>query len=422
MLKRYFCAAFLLIACFLQRATGDAAPPRLTPEQMQRIDAAMTAVIARERIAGMSIGVARNGAIMYARGYGYRDAGLKHTSEATTIYQVGSLTKQFTAAAVLMLVRDGKLSLDAPLRVAIPEYVKGGLVTVRELLTQTSGIADYTPAPSQSPSQILKTVQENELHFKPGERFEYSNTNYLLLGMMIERVSGVPYGEYIRTHIILPLHLTATSYTDLSKTAGNLAQGTAYTEHGFVPASVPSMSGVFSAGALSSNVIDLSTWDAALWQGRVVPRNLATLMMTQQMLPDGAGSGYGMGLMISKIYGRTVVMHTGAIDGFSTFSGTVANTGTEITVLTNTSNVDTIAIAKSLIGIITPPTQSELRASEFRPAKNEDLAVTTRLKTLIAEIASGTLDRSELTDSFSRYLTDEKLKPGVAYLASLGPP
>ncbi|GAC1387590.1 MAG: hypothetical protein NVSMB31_00140 [Vulcanimicrobiaceae bacterium] len=421
MLWRSWLAAFILLALLLPGAAANPAVRPLSPQQTRQIDAAMQAVLEREHIAGMSIAVARNGEVAYARGYGFADNVSKRAAEATTIYQIGSLTKQFTAAAVLMLVRDGKLSLDATLHSVLPAYGKGASITVRELLTQTSGIPDYVPA-AQSPSEILHALQESDLHFKPGERWEYSNSNYLLLGLIIERISGMPYEAFIRSHLILPLHLGATSYTNLSKNSGTIASGTAYTDKGLVPASVSSMDAVFSAGALSSNVYDLSSWDAALWQDRVVPKNLRVLMTTPQRLPDGTSSGYGMGLMISKMYGRTVVMHNGAIDGFSAFTGTVLEPQIEITVLANTGNVDTIAIAKTLVGIVLPPAQAELHATQFRPAQNEDLAVTARLKAIISEIASGTLDRTALTDSFSRYLTEDKLKAGAAYLASLGPP
>ncbi|GAC1654445.1 MAG: serine hydrolase domain-containing protein [Vulcanimicrobiaceae bacterium] len=339
----------------------------LGPQQKAQIDLAMKDVMARQHIAGMSIGVAQDGRMLYARGYGFRDPQRRRNADRKTIYQVGSLTKQFTAACVLMLVRDGKLSLESTLSQYVPHYSKAATVTVRELLTQTSGIPSYTDDAAfavwgksrMSHDDVLAHVALLDLHFAPGTHWEYSNTNYFLLGMILERVSGMAYADFLRTRFLEPLHLHSTFYTGPDrKQDGDRAAGSAWNGAAFSPLELPAMDAAFSAGGLSSTVDDLTAWDAALLDGRVLPLSLAGLMTTQSVLPTGA-SGYGMGLMIASMYGRITVMHDGNIDGFSAFTGTVLPERLEITVLTNAERIDTIPIAKTLAAIAQPPAPAE---------------------------------------------------------------
>jgi CubicO group peptidase (beta-lactamase class C family) len=400
------------------------------PQQSHQIDAAITDAMQRGHIAGISVAVAQRGKILYARGYGYRDAGKTKPADAATIYEIGSVTKQFTAACILMLVRDGKLSLDDTLAKFVPQYANGGAVTVRQLLNQISGIPNYTEDPAfevwgnkdTTPAQILEHVQAQKLDFAPGTQWEYSNTNYVVLGMIIEKVSGLPYATFLERNLLGPLHLRSTFYTDLAKLGtADTATGTAWSGEKFVPSGQGSMTTPYSAGALSSNVADLTAWDTALFADRVLPHNLTTLMMMPGTLADASATSYGMGLELSRIYGRLFVDHNGGIPGFSAYTGTEKDSQLQISVLSNTA-ADLGPIVKTLVGIVHPPTNAELLASAFHPAKNEDPKITELVKSVLADAQAGKLDRTRLTPAFNAYVTQANVQQTAAALSALGPP
>lgn len=401
------------------------------PQQSRQIDAAIADAMQRGHIAGMSVAVAQRGKMLYAHGYGYRGADTLKHADAATIYEIGSVTKQFTAAAVLTLVRDRKLSLDDTLGKFVPQYQNGAAVTVRQLLNQTSGVPNYTEDPNFnawgnkdiSPAQVLEHVQAQKLNFPSGTQWEYSNTNYLLLGMIIEKVSGLSYATFLERTILLPLHLRSTFYTDLSRLGtGDIARGTAWKAAKFVPAGQGSMTTPFSAGALSSNVADLTIWDTALFADRVLPADLTELMMTPGTLADGSSTAYGMGLELSRIYGRLFVDHNGGIGGFSAYTGTEKDSQLQISVLSNTEGVDLGPIVKTLVAIVHPPTNTELVASAFHPAKNEDPKITELVKSIFADAQAGKLDRRGLTPAFSAYVTQANIQQTAAALTGLGAP
>ena len=401
------------------------------PQQVHQIDSAMTDAMARGHIAGASIAIAQNGKMLYAKGYGYRDQGFQKHADKSTIYEIGSVTKQFTAAAVLMLVRDKKLSLEDPLSKFVPQYTNAAAVTVRQLLNQTSGIPNYTEDPKfdvwgnqdNTPAQVLAHVQTQKLDFAPGSQWAYSNTNYLLLGMIIERVSGQPYADFVQKKLFAPLHLKSTFYTCLARLGtDDIAAGTAWRDGHFVPAGQGSMTTPYAAGALSSNVLDLTAWDTALLGDRVLPHALTQLMITPGTLTDGSKTTYGMGLGIARIYGRLVIAHNGGIGGFSAVTGTERDSHLQITILSNTQGLDLGPIVKTLTQIVHPPNNAELVASSFHPAKNEDPQITALVKSIVAQAQAGKIDRSTLTPEFSAELTDANVIQTGAALSSLGAP
>ncbi|MDQ6930812.1 MAG: beta-lactamase family protein [Candidatus Eremiobacteraeota bacterium] len=402
----------------------------MSAQQMHRVDAAMLEVMTRAHIAGMSIGIAQNGRMLYARGYGMADVRTGRAAGSQTVYEIGSLTKQFTAACALRLIAERRLSLDDPVARYAPTLAKAAAVTVRQLLNQTSGIADYSEDPdfsrwgkgALSHAQVLTHVENLDLHFVPGSKFEYSNTNYFLLGMIVESVSGQSYADYLEQHILGPLHLVSTAYADSNATnEPDRAGGSSWSGEAFVPAGVPSFGTAFSAGGLSSNVADLTAWDAALLNGRVLPAAVTRLMTTPGLLNGTATAPYGMGLALSHVYGRPVVMHTGAIGSFSAFTGTALPALLEVTVLTNTSGVDTTPIAKTIFAIADPPDPSAVAVTGFTPAQNELPAITSLLRSILTSLRNGDVDRSLLTAQFQASLSAAWIADRSAALEKAGP-
>ena len=254
---------FLLLAAILSTTTQS------------RIDAIVAQVMQREHIAGLSLGIARRGVPLYLRGYGERDVARHLAPDGYTVYAIGSLTKQFTAALVLQQTAHGSIALDAPLQRYLPQIVApAGAVTIAQLLGQTSGIASYTErsraeiaslaATNPPPERVWQLVASKPLAFLPGAQWQYSNTNYLLLGMTLQSASGLSYSQLLGRNVIAPLRLESTAY-GLPAFAQNVAQG--YTWRGDFE-SVPMNQGIidvaFSAGGVTSNAPDILTWLEAL--------------------------------------------------------------------------------------------------------------------------------------------------------------
>ena len=307
--------ALLLVACAHPAAPPDHPGSRdpLAPD----IDKLATAAIDTQATAGVSVAVVRADQVVFAKGYGFADLAGKRPADPSTVYRIGSLTKQFTAAAIVQLAEAGKLDLDADVRTLVDVPTGGQPVTIRQLLHHTSGMPDYTELPSfvtemprpHTPAQIVALVKDVPWKFAPGSKFEYSNTGYVVLGMVIEKVSAEPYAAYLATHVFSAAHLTSTSYCDESRPDAHRATG--YEQRaGLVPAHPIDLSIAFSAGALCSTVLDLARWDTALRTGRVVsPAGYA--QMTTPTLGD-----YGFGLFKDERSGHVRVHHNGGINGF----------------------------------------------------------------------------------------------------------
>ena len=341
----------------------------LSGAERKAVDAVASGVAARDHLAGMSVGIALGDRTLYLKAFGMRDAGMRLPAAPDTVYQIGSLTKQFTAAAVLLAQHDGSIDLRAPLSRYVPEYRAAAAVTVEQLLDQTSGIPDYSAAPDferwmngeQTPEQLVARIAGMPLHALPGSQFEYSNTNYVLLGMIVQRATRVSYPEFLAARIFAPLGLNATAY-------GPQAQGAvgyAWRDGAFTVDQLTNASVLFSAGGLSSNVPDLLRWQAHLLDATGLPAPLAQTMLQ--------GTGYAFGLLHRQIYGRDVAEHTALIPGFSAYAGMLPQTGVHLVILASGA-ADLAPLAKSIIGIVAPAVDG-----------GEDPAVTARVAAATAQ-------------------------------------
>jgi CubicO group peptidase (beta-lactamase class C family) len=194
-----------------------------------------------------------------------------------TVLRIASLTKQFTATAILMLVDEGKIKLDDDITAYLPDYpTKGKKITIEHLLTHTSGIVSFTSKPDldlakeYTVQQMIDSFKNDPLEFEPGSRYKYNNSGYFLLGAIIEKVSGKTYDKFVEERIFVPLGMTRTAYEGHERTKAERAQGYMHSEQGFVPSAVMSMSVPYAAGALVSTVDDLARWDAAVSSGKLL--------------------------------------------------------------------------------------------------------------------------------------------------------
>jgi CubicO group peptidase (beta-lactamase class C family) len=293
---------------------------------------------------GMTVAVAKSGTILYAQGYGYADLSTCAPMRADAELQIGSVTKQFTAVAVLQLQQQGLVDIDRPVLSYLPSYPFDPTITLRMLLNQTSGLQDYldfeslqqyaaTGAPE---SLVLNAIVQAPLLFTPGTAYAYSSSNYYVLGSVIEAVTSQSYANYLSTNVFPPVGLTHTFYARPPDSASPYVPGTS----GPIAGTIPDPSAYFAAGQLWSNVLDLAAWDAGLLDGKVIPPPLVALMLTPARVPyfqQSYPSDYGMGLQVGSFSGHPFAWHNGQTVSYTAFNGMFTDDGFSVTVLTNYS-------------------------------------------------------------------------------------
>ena len=243
-----------------------------------------------------------------------------------TVYRIGSITKQFTSASVMQLVESGQVELDESIGAYVPSLpARLHLVTVRQLLNHTSGIPSYTDVGPRwlkrigepmTPDTLVAFTTTDPFNFPPGTNWRYNNTGYVILGMLLEKVTGKPYAQYLDERLFKPLGLTHTTYCDNARIIPHRAQGYAKDGNGWRNAAFIDMSQPFSAGALCSTALDLAHWNQMLAVGRVVSAASYREMTTPTHLPDGHSEPFGFGLAMGPTVGRDSIFFGGAIDGF----------------------------------------------------------------------------------------------------------
>jgi D-alanyl-D-alanine carboxypeptidase len=298
-------------------------------------------------IPGMVVALAKGDTSLYVQGYGVTNLETGSVTQTDTVYEIGSITKQFTAALIMKLKEQGKLAVDDPISKYLPQYNFPSAVTIRMCLTHTSGLANYTDFPQLgdwvrngvSEATVLTAISQAPLLFQPGTQYSYSNSNFFILGSIIEALTGQSYETNLEQSIFQPLSLQNTYYP--LPPAGQSAIGYTNNGAGLVPATVWDRSAAFSAGALSSNVYDLITWDQALTSGKVVSPQSFQEMTTSNGFVDSGGNSYGFGLVLYKFNNRPIEWHTGQIGGFYAENVVFLDDGFTVVVLTNDQDIDT---------------------------------------------------------------------------------
>jgi len=348
-------AAAVLALAFAGRAAAQV-PPRA--EVVQRVDSMVRAAMATERIPGVSVALVRGTDTLVARGWGLADLENQVPATERTVYRIGSVTKQFTALAILQLAEAGRLSLDDSIQQYVPDLrTPGGRVTLRHLLNHTSGIPSYTSLGTAwqekmrldlTPAELLALVQAPPPDFAPGERFLYDNTGYYLLGLVIERASGEPYARYLQEHVFTPLGLSDTRYCGTREIIPRRAQGYRSDSTGIVNADYISMAMPYAAGALCSTILDLLAWQRALSTDRLLPPGGYASMSTSGRLNSGAATGYGFGLSAGTIDGHRHIGHSGGINGFGAMLDAWPDDSLVVVVLANSEGANTQRLARNI--------------------------------------------------------------------------
>jgi D-alanyl-D-alanine carboxypeptidase len=421
-------AAALVCALIPVVVAAQSAPvSTATASTAEAVDAFVERTLAARSLAGASVAVIRDGKVVLAKGYGFSDLETKTRATEQTIYQLGSITKPFTAMATLMLVEEGRLTLDARVNDLLPGMPAAWSgVTVRHLLSHTSGIKSYTevfgaqkmsPERTLTSNDILALVRDVPLAFAPGERYAYCNTGYYLLGMIIEKVSGKAYGRFLGERIFEPLEMRSTSLDDYADVRPTRAKGYGATEGPTSPAPHTHPSQPFAAGAVVSTVVDLAKWNAALDARQLLTPASYALMWTAMRLNDGTASTYALGWQVEPYRTRPRVAHGGNITGFGSYFQRYPDDKITVIALVNQSGGGAATLANGVAEIYIPT----LKENAPKPITDSDPATTTFLREVLTAAAGGSAKADWLTPEFAAFLLPDRVKEGPQMMGRLGP-
>lgn len=316
----YIC---ILMSMFLVIGTGVLAQNKSTTE----FDKILSAQFKADG-PGCAALIMNNGQVVYRKAFGKANLELNVPMKSEMIFRIGSITKQFTAVAILQLEEQGKLSLQDEITKFIPDYPTHGYkITVEHLLTHTSGIKSYTGMKEfttnvmrkdMTPKELIDFFKDQPMDFEPGTKYLYNNSGYALLGYIIEQVSGESYAQYLENHIFKPLGLKNTSYDNSTNIVKNRVPGYSKTDSAFTNTAYISMTLPFAAGSLLSTVDDLYSWTKGVRSGKIIKPQTFQKALEPYKLKDGSSTGYGYGLEVGEIFGSQAIWHNGGINGFLT--------------------------------------------------------------------------------------------------------
>lgn len=311
--------------------------------------------------------VAENGKLLYKKGWGLANMEWKIPNSPSTKFNIGSVTKPFTAMLVMQLVEKGSIRLEAPLSTYLPYYPNsnGGRITIHQLLTHTSGIPDYANfstysqfcSEAQSRKDFIKIFADSSLEFIPGTQFSYSNSNYYLLGLIIEAVTGKTYEHVLEQNILLPLGMKNTGYDTQDQIVTGKAAGYEKKDKKYIQASFLHMSVPFAAGAMYSTVEDLWLWEQAIAAQRLLTKNSRNLLFAKHT-KSFAHFHYGYGWLTgNQPIGTTtdsvpVIFHSGDINGFTSLFMRLPKTNSLIVLINNTGGAPLFDISSSIIAVL----------------------------------------------------------------------
>jgi D-alanyl-D-alanine carboxypeptidase len=343
-------------------AAPSTQPTPLSAALQSKIDTDVRALLSAAHVTGATVAIVRGGTTVYARGYGLRDVAKSLPADAQTRYEIGSITKQFTAAAILQLKEAGKIDLDATVATYLPSISHAKEITVRQLLTHTSGLADYVSIPNfetlaANPAtfdQLMARISGAPLGFTPGAQFGYSNTNFLILGRIVELVSGQSWEAYVRQHLFAPAGMTDSATMAQESELADMARGYVYAQGRSAESKPIAESWASSAGGIVSTAGDLQKWGDALSSGRIISVSDYQLLISPARLGDGSAAEYGFGMKIDRFEGQPRIWHDGNTSGFDGSDQFFPSQDVRIIVLANTVDADSDKIVEHVYNDLFP--------------------------------------------------------------------
>lgn len=392
------------------------------------VDAVVQKLVDAKTIPGAGVAVVRDGKIILAKGYGAADVEAGTIASKNTAYQIASVTKQFTAAGIMLLVEEGKLKLDDTLGKYVadaPEKWSG--VTVRQLLNQVSGIPNYTavgklvPEKTYTQAEILGLVRDVQPEFEPQTKWQYSNTNYFLLGMIIEKVSGKSYPDFMRERIFKPLGMNSTTVNTSGLKIQNAALGYNLEKGNWQKAVLDDPSQPFAAGAIVSTPEDMAKWALALSEGKLLKKTSWDEVWTPVKLSDGKATDYGFGWQIRKIGDTNLIGHSGGIAGFTSYIARFPDDNLSVVVLVNSMVRATQPLALDIAALYLPKVAAALNAqraaSKAAAIEDTDSTTTKFLRETFEKMFGGEVDQNLFTPEMQKILFPtgiNQLKPFIS--------
>lgn len=409
-------AAALLIAT-------PAAAQQLTADETAKVDTIVTDALKSSGVPSASVAIVRDGKIVFARAYGDQGPGMKATSPAAK-YQIASISKQFTAAAILLLEDEGKLSLDDKVSKWVPDITGADKVSVRQLLSHTAGIQDYWPQDYDfaamrnpvTPQQILDKWAKKPLDFEPGTAWQYSNTGYVVAGMIIEKASGMKLLDYLQKKILKPLGIDAMDQ-DYAIGKG-FPQGTHRFALGPVRAATPAAHGwLWAAGELAMSATDLAKWDIARIDRKILSPEDWETQETPILLTNGNNTHYGLGVSLGGRDGVRTVEHGGEAVGFLSDNFVIPSKRFAVVALVNADfGGAQDAITSGITDLLMPAAPPPMRPMTL-DERRDALA-----RQVFDQLRSGTLDHATMTEDANYYFTPQATEDYHTSLAPLGDP
>ncbi len=391
---------------------------QISADLRAKIDDIAKQSLASTGVPSASIAVVQDGKVVYTQAYGDARVEPKVPARTDMRYGVGSISKQFTAAALLLLQEQGKLKLDDPVGKYIPDLTRANEVTIRQLLSHTSGYQDYWPQDylmpfilkPTTPEQIMDRWARKPLDFDPGTKWQYSNTNYTIADAIVEKVSGQPILQFLTEHIFKPLGMH--SVLDIDESHPTETDAVGYLRYALGPPRVAPLEGkgwMFAAGELYMTPADLAKWNISMINQTVLKPESYKEMETEVRLKNGEGTRYGLGVSLYSSQGHRVVEHSGEVSGFVAENIVLPDDKVAVTVLTNQDASGAAgAIGSKIVPLLFPQQMATSSADLDRARK------------VFESLQQGKIDRSQFTDDANFYFSEQALKDFASSLGPLG--
>ena len=382
-----------------------------------KVDSITATVLSATGVPSASVAVVQHGRMVFAKAYGQASLEPSRTATTTMRYALGSISKQFTAAAMLLLQEQGKLRIDDPVGKYIPGLSRGNQVTIRQILSHTSGYQDFwpqdylmEPMKKDAPAQfIMDRWAKQPLDFEPGTRWQYSNTGFVLAAMIVEKVSGMPFFQFIQTRLLDPLDMKSARNFDADPRAVDATGYIRYALGPLHPAPDAGKGWMYGAGMLAMTPADLAKWDISLINRSILKPQSYSEMFQETTLRNGAPSSYGLGVFSLMSGGHFLVEHNGEVSGFTAENFVYPEDSAAIIVMTNQD-------AASAAGSIATQISRLLFTVEDSLAANR----TAQARAILEGLQQGRIDRSLFTSNANGYFGEVALKDFSASLAPLG--
>ena len=408
----------ILFASLFNASLLEAQAPPIPARLREKVDALVQQSVTSTGIPSASIAIVEAGAIAYLQAYGQGRVDPHTPALPTMRYSIGSISKQFTATAILLLAEQGKLSLDDSVSRFVPHLTRGNQVTIRELLSHTTGYQDYWPQDYVPPfmlqpitaDKILDQWARKPLDFDPGTDWQYSNTNFVIAGLIVEKASGEPLLQFLSEHIFTPLGMKSVINIDQNRLTETDATG--YLRYGLGPLRPAPKEGkgwLFAAGELAMPAEDLAKWDISMINQSVLQPASYAEMEREIVLQNGLGTRYGLGVDVRQEFGQRVIEHGGEVSGFTAQNMVFPDARMAVIVLVNEDSVGAPGdIARKIAALL------------FRDAdagKQEEQS-----KEIFTALQNGRINRALFTDNGNSYFTGQAVKDFASGLGPLGSP